>query len=87
MWLDFAEDQAKRRKQVFLKDWMEKLDQFLEFNERDILDGAGKISQKRAKQIAIEQYEIFAKRRREMKEREVEQQYFQTLEVLLKDKK
>lgn len=36
MWLDFAEDQAKRRKQVFLRDWQTKLDQFLQFNDRDV---------------------------------------------------
>ncbi|MCV5540259.1 virulence RhuM family protein, partial [Escherichia coli] len=44
MWLDFAEDQALRRKQVFLQDWADKLDQFLSFNDRDVLSGAGKIS-------------------------------------------
>lgn len=37
MWLDFAEDQAKRRKQVFMKDWEQKLDDFLRFNERRVL--------------------------------------------------
>lgn len=34
MWLDYAEDQAKRRRQVFLDDWARKLDEFLAFNER-----------------------------------------------------
>ena len=34
MWLDFAEDQARRRKEVFLKDWAEKLDAFLKFIQR-----------------------------------------------------
>lgn len=48
MWLDFAEDQAKRKKQVFLRDWVEKLDQFLQFNDREVLQGAGKISKKQA---------------------------------------
>jgi hypothetical protein len=32
MWLDFAEDQARRRKHVFLKDWETKLNDFLRFN-------------------------------------------------------
>jgi len=32
MWLDFAEDQARGRKQVFLKDWETKLNDFLRFN-------------------------------------------------------
>ncbi len=46
MWLDFAEDQARRRKEVFLKDWAEKLDAFLKFNERDVLEGGGRVSKK-----------------------------------------
>ncbi len=48
MWLDFAEDQARRRQQVFLRDWQDKLDQFLQFNDRDVLQGAGKVSKKMA---------------------------------------
>ena len=39
MWLDFAEDQARRRKLVFLKDWDLKLDEFLRFNDRAVLPG------------------------------------------------
>ena len=35
MWLDFAEDQARRGKQVFLKDWETKLEEFLVFRNRD----------------------------------------------------
>ena len=45
MWLDFAEDQARRRKEVFLKDWEAKLNDFLEFNEREALPDAGSRSQ------------------------------------------
>lgn len=41
MWLDYAEDQAKRRRQVFLRDWERKLDEFLAFNERRVLPHAG----------------------------------------------
>jgi hypothetical protein len=44
MWLDFADDQARRRKQVFFKDWETKLKEFLVFNERAVLSGAGSIS-------------------------------------------
>ena len=46
MWLDFAEDQAKRKKQIFLRDWQENLEQFLTFNDREVLQGAGNISKK-----------------------------------------
>jgi hypothetical protein len=64
MWLDFAEDQARRRKEVFLKDWIEKLDAFLTFNERDVLEGAGRVSKKEA------EYEQFADQRRALPEAE-----------------
>lgn len=40
MFLDFAEDQARRRKQIFLDDWKSKLDEFLRFNERAVLSDA-----------------------------------------------
>ena len=70
MWLDFAEDQARRRKEVFLKDWAEKLDAFLKFNERDVLDGAGQVSKERAEAHAEGQYEQFAAQRRAMLEAE-----------------
>lgn len=63
MYLDYAEDQAKRRKQIFMKDWREKLDAFLKFNERDILTSAGKVSKVVADQLAIDQYEIYHQNR------------------------
>lgn len=64
MWLDYAEDQATRRKEVFLKDWAEKLDAFLNFNERHVLAGAGKVSHKQAVAHAQSEYEQFAAQRR-----------------------
>ena len=64
MWLDFAEDQATRRKEVFLKDWAEKLDAFLSFNDRQVLVGAGKVSHKQAVAHAQNEYEQFAAQRR-----------------------
>lgn len=70
MWLDFAEDQARRRKEVFLKDWAEKLDAFLKFNERDVLEGAGRVSKKQADAHAESQYEQFAAQRRALLEAE-----------------
>jgi hypothetical protein len=44
MCLDFAEDQARRRKHVFLKDWETKLNEFLRFNERAVLGDKGSVS-------------------------------------------
>jgi hypothetical protein len=63
MYLDFAEDQAKRHRQIFMRDWRKKLDAFLQFNERDILANAGKVSKAVADQLALEQYEIFYQHR------------------------
>jgi hypothetical protein len=64
MWLDFAEDQAMRRKQVFLRDWEKKLDDFLRFNEREVLPDAGKLSKKEADALAQSEYEQFVVGRR-----------------------
>lgn len=72
MWLDFAEDQARRRQQVFLRDWQEKLDQFLQFNDRDVLQGAGKISKRMADDKAQAEYVQFAEQQRKLKEAEGE---------------
>ena len=64
MFLDFAEDQAKRRKQVFLQNWLTRLHDFLNLNERAILPDAGKVSRDEAHQLAEQEYERFAARRR-----------------------
>jgi hypothetical protein len=68
MWLDYAEDQAKRKQQVFLKDWENRLDGFLEFNERDVLQNFGQISKKEADTKAKEEYKKFTQQRRAQKE-------------------
>lgn len=80
MWLDFAEDQARRRRQVFMKDWEERLDDFLAFNERNVLTHAGSVSKTDADAFAKEQYELFAERRRAFKETAGEQEAMQALE-------
>jgi hypothetical protein len=68
MWLDFAEDQAKRRKRVFMKDWEQKLDEFLRFNERQVLSNAGRVSKKAAEDHAKAEFDKYEARRREYKE-------------------
>lgn len=63
MYLDYAEDQAKRHKQIFMRDWRQKLDAFLKFNERDILNNAGKVAKEVADNLALEQYDWFNAKR------------------------
>ncbi len=80
MWLDFAEDQARRRKQVFLKDWETKLNEFLRFHERGVLPNAGSISKLEADARAEAEYDEFVARRRALREAEGEQESFRLLE-------
>ena len=72
MWLDFAEDQARRKKQIFLHDWQEKLDQFLQFNDRNVLQGAGTITKQQADEKAAAEYERYAAAQRAIKEQQGE---------------
>ncbi len=68
MWLDFAEDQALRRKQIFLRDWQTKLDEFLRFNDRNVLPNAGSVSKKTADAKALAEFEGYAAARRQTRE-------------------
>jgi hypothetical protein len=84
MWLDFAEDQARRRKQVFMKDWEQRLDEFLRFNDRKVLPNAGHVSHKMAESHAVAEYEKFEARRREFKESAGEAEAIRQLEEMAK---
>ncbi len=59
MYLDYAEDRAKRNMPMTMKDWSEKLNAFLQFNERDILDHPGKVSTEVAKAFAESEFEKY----------------------------
>lgn len=65
MYLDYAEDQARRRRTMMMREWEEKLDAFLQFNERDVLTHAGTLRAEVAEQLALERYESFDAGRRE----------------------
>ena len=85
MWLDFAEDQARRRAQVFLRDWEARLDEFLRFNDRQVLPGAGTVSHQQATDKAAAEYERFAARRRALLEAQGERDGVQALEATAKE--
>jgi hypothetical protein len=69
MYLDYAEDQARRKRPMHMRDWIAKLDAFLQFNERNILTHAGTISH----QLAIEHAEgEFEKHRADQRRLEAE---------------
>lgn len=80
MFLDFAEDQARRKKQVFLRDWETRLDEFLRFNDRSVLPDGGQVSRETADAFAEQQYEDFSVRRRGQLEVSAEVDTFNQLE-------
>ncbi len=59
MYLDYAENQAQRGIMMYMKDWMTKLDAFLQFNEEAILKHQGKVSHEIALALAESEYEKY----------------------------
>jgi hypothetical protein len=84
MFLDFAEDQARRRKQIFLQNWVTRLHDFLNLNERAILPDAGRVSREEAHQLAEQEYERFAARRRAALEAQGEADLLKLLDAEVK---
>lgn len=58
-YLDLAEDRAKRTIPMTMEDWAKRMDTFLEFTERDILQDAGKVSAEIAKAHAESEFEKY----------------------------
>jgi hypothetical protein len=56
MYLDYAEDQARNKRPMHMADWVKKLDGFLQFNERNILTHAGKVSAEMARDHAEREF-------------------------------
>ncbi len=59
MYLDYAEDQAERGIPMTMADWAKKLDAFLQFNQRDLLDHPGKVTAEIAKVFAESEFEKY----------------------------
>ncbi len=59
MYLDYAEDQAEQGNVMTMKDWAEKLNAFLQFNQKDILQNSGKVTAAIAKEFAEKEYEKY----------------------------
>ena len=62
-YLLFAEGQAMRKVPMYMKDWIKKLDNFLQVNERNILTHAGQIAHETAKELAEAEYGKFYTKR------------------------
>lgn len=59
MYLDYAENQARRQIPMTMKDWVSKLDAFLQFNEYNILKDAGRMSHEVALKLAEKEFDKF----------------------------
>ena len=62
LYLDFAELQAKSHVPMYMKDWIQKLDDFLKLSGKELLNHAGSVSAEVAKLKANEEYEKFRER-------------------------
>jgi hypothetical protein len=81
MYLDYAELQAERNIPMTMEDWSRRLDSFLEFNDRDIVINAGKISSEEAKLYAETQFEKY----RIIQDRLFESDFDKQIKEFLKD--
>ena len=64
MYLDYAEDQAKQHIPMYMNDWEQRLNAFLQFMGRKVLNNNGKISKEDADKFAKEQYALFDQHRK-----------------------
>lgn len=83
MWLDYAEDQASRKRPIYMRDWRERLDAFLQFNQRAILEHSGRISMEEAKRRALQQYQEFNQRRIEDGDEQAEKEFEEEIRRML----
>ncbi len=82
MFLDYAENQAQRRRQLSMSDWKEKVDGFLNFNDYEILKGKGAISRKQANEIAKKRYLEFDEARKKQEALEADVEDLKELEAI-----
>jgi len=80
MYLDYAEDQARRHKPMHMADWVKKLDAFLQFNERNILTHAGTVSHELAQEHAHREFEKYDTRRRQLEAQQPASDFDQAVE-------
>jgi hypothetical protein len=82
MYLDYAEDQAKRHQAMTMDDWSNKLDAFLQFNDRELLVHAGTVRASVAKQLAERRYDEFDAQRRRQEAAEADRQDIASIEAI-----
>jgi hypothetical protein len=87
MFLDFAEDRTTRRQDIGMADWRHYVDSFLKFNEREVLQGTGKISHEHMEQVATARYAEFNSKRLEFEAKQTDANDIQSLEAIERESK
>ena len=82
MFLDFAELRAQQRSNIRMADWRQNVDNFIQFNERPLLQNAGRVSREQMVQIAHERYAEFDANRREAEAKEADAEDIKALEEI-----
>lgn len=85
MYLDYAEDQARRRQVVTMAEWSDKLDAFLQFTGRDLLTHAGAVQAAVAKRLAETRFDEFDTHRRSSEAADADAADFAAIEKLGRD--
>ena len=85
LFLEFAELRAMQRQNIRMADWRQYVNNFIEFNERPLLQGAGKVSHERMEQIAHERYAEFDAKRRESEAQQADEDDIKALEDVEKN--
>lgn len=85
MFIDYAEDQAKMRKTIYMKDWEERVNAFLKFHERPVLNHAGEITHEKAEEIVHKRYEQFDLNRQNLELLEAENEAIEELKQIERD--
>lgn len=78
--LNYAQDQAERRKVVHMSDWLSKADQFIEFNDYEPLNDHGRISREDADKLAEDRYGLYDQGRKEIEFREADRSLVEALQ-------
>lgn len=84
MFLDYAEGRARRRQQITMAEWAVKADEFLVFNEHEVLRNGGKISSDKMKAVTDDRYSEFDRRRKAAELEAAEREHLNDLESSVK---
>ena len=83
LYLEYAELQALQRKQMTMRDWLSKLDEFLRISGRELLDHAGQISADGARAKAEQEYARY-RALRDSQPQPIDSDFERTAEVIKK---